>query len=52
MKIAVIVNLLTPKIVIHLCLMLGHNGYYRNFIKGYAQIIVYVEKLLKKDATF
>eukprot|EP00253_Pinus_taeda_P008527 PITA_08527 len=30
----------------------GHIGYYRKFIKSYAQITAPMEKLLKKDATF
>lgn len=32
--------------------MLGHTGYYRKFIKYYAQITATMEKLLKKDVTF
>jgi hypothetical protein len=35
-KIAVIVNLPPPKIVCQLRATLGHTGYYRKFIKGYA----------------
>lgn len=52
MKIAVIVNLAASKIVIQLRTMLGHTGYYTEFIKGYAQITTPMEKLLKKDITF
>jgi hypothetical protein len=32
--------------------MLGHIGYYRKFIKGYAQIKTPMEKLLKKNCQF
>jgi hypothetical protein len=31
---------------------LGHIGYYRKFIKGYANIIAPMEKLLKKYIRF
>jgi len=31
---------------------LDNIGYYRKFIKSYAQITAPMEKLLKKDATF
>jgi len=51
MKIVVIINLEAPKNLKQLRVMSGHTGYNRNFIKGYAQIIVPMEKLLKKYAT-
>ena len=31
---------------------MGHTGYYRRFIKGYAQITTPMEKLLKKDIKY
>jgi hypothetical protein len=46
-KIAVIVNSPPPKSVHQLRATLGHTGYYKKFIKGYAQITVPMEKLLK-----
>lgn len=51
-KIVVIVNLPPPNSVKQLCTTLGHTGYYRKFIKGYAQITVPMEKLLKRDVKF
>jgi hypothetical protein len=42
-KIVVIVNLPPPKSVRQLRATLGHTGYYRKFIKGYAQITVSME---------
>jgi hypothetical protein len=51
-KIAVIVNLPTSKSVSHIRETLGHTGYYRKFIKGYAQITAPMVKLLKKDTRF
>jgi hypothetical protein len=51
-KIAVIINLQPPKLVRQLRKTLGHTGYYRKFIKGYAQITVPMEKMLKKDIRF
>jgi hypothetical protein len=51
-KIVVIVNLPAPKIVYQLRAMLGHTGYYRKFIKGYTQITVPMEKLLRKDTKY
>ena len=35
-KIAIIVNLPPPNLVRQLFITLGHTGYYRIFIKGYA----------------
>lgn len=51
-KIAIIVNLQPPSSVKQLRTALGHTGYYRKFIKGYAQITTPMEKLLKHDAKF
>jgi hypothetical protein len=51
-KITVIVNFPTPKTVRQLRATLGHIGYYRKFIKGYAQITTPMEKLLRKDTKF
>ncbi len=51
-KIIVILNLEVQKNVKHIHAMLGHTGYYRNFIKAYAQITASMEKMLKKDTTF
>eukprot|EP00253_Pinus_taeda_P007696 PITA_07696 len=51
-KITFIANLEASKNIKQSHAMLGHTGYYRKFIKAYAQIIAPMEKLLKKDATF
>jgi len=51
-NIMVIINLEALSSVKQLCTTLGHTRYYRKFNKSYAQIIVLMEKLLKKDAMF
>jgi hypothetical protein len=51
-KVIVIVNLPASKIVCQLRVTLGHIGYYRKFIKGYAQITTPMEKLLRKDTKY
>ena len=51
-KIAIIVNLPPPTLVKQFRTTLGHIGYYRKFIKGYAQITAPMEKLLKCDAKY
>jgi hypothetical protein len=48
----VIVKLPPPKLVIQLKSTLGHIGYYRKFIRGYAHITMPKEKLLKKDTKY
>eukprot|EP00253_Pinus_taeda_P025990 PITA_25990 len=45
-KIKVIVNLEAPRNVNEIHAILGHIGYYRKFIKAYAQITAPMEKLL------
>jgi hypothetical protein len=49
-KIVVVVNLPPKNSVCQLKSTLGHTGYYRNFIRGYAQIIVPMEKFQKKHS--
>ena len=51
-KIVVIVNLPSPKTVHQLRARLGNMRYYRKFIKGYAQIIAPMEKLLRNDTKY
>jgi hypothetical protein len=51
-KIAIILELQPPTLATQLRETLGHTGYYRKFIKGYAQIIAPMENLLKKEAKF
>eukprot|EP00253_Pinus_taeda_P003898 PITA_03898 len=51
-KIAVIMSLEVLRSVKQLRTTLGYTGYYRKFIKSYAQITAPMEKLLKKDVTF
>ena len=51
-KVVIVLDLPPPTSVTQLRSVLGHTGYYRNFIKGYAEITTPMEKLLKKDAKF
>ena len=51
-KIAIILNLEAPWSVKQLRATLGHTGYYRKFIKSYAQIKAPMVQILKKDATY
>ena len=51
-NIVIIVNLPPTLIVKQLRTNLGHMGYYRNFIKEYAEVTIPMEKLLKKDVKF
>lgn len=51
-KIAVIINLESSRSVKQLREMLGHTRCYRKSIKAYAQIIMPMEKFLKKDTIF
>jgi hypothetical protein len=51
-KIAIIVDLPPPTLVKQLCTALGHTGYYKKLIKGYAQITTPMEKILKIDCQF
>jgi len=51
-KIVVIINLEPRRNVKQLHETLGHTRYYRKFIKAYVQIIVPMERLLKRDVSF
>lgn len=51
-NIAIILNLQVPWSIKQLRATLGHMGYYRKFIKTYAQITAPMEQLLKKDDTY
>jgi hypothetical protein len=51
-KISIIVDLPPPTSVKQLRTALGHTGYYKKFIKGYAQITAPMEKIFKKDCQF
>jgi hypothetical protein len=51
-NISIIVDLPPPTSVRQLRTALGHTGYYKNFIKGYAHITTPMEKLLNKDNKF
>ena len=51
-KIVIILDLPPPTSVTQLRSVLGHIGYYRKFIIGYAMITAPMEKLLKKDGKF
>ena len=48
-KVAIIVNLPSPNSIRQLHTTLGHTGYYKKFIKGYAKINAPMENLLKCD---
>ena len=51
-KIVIILDLPPSTIVKKLRATQGHKKYYINFIKGYAEVIAPMEKLLKKDIKF
>jgi hypothetical protein len=51
-KIAIIVDFPPPTSVKQLRIVLGHTGYYKKFIKGYAHITAPMDKLLKKYCHF
>ena len=51
-KIEVIANLLPPKCVKDIRSFLGHESFYRRFIKDFSKISKPLCKLLAKDTTF
>ena len=51
-NIMIIVNLPFPTTIKQLRTTLGHTGYYRKFIRGYAEVTAPKEKLLKKAVKF
>ena len=52
MKVAIILDLPPPKSITQLRSVLGHTGYYKKFIRGYAKITTPMEKLLNKYVKF
>lgn len=51
-KIVVILGLEEPTKQSEVCICFGKNGYYRKFIKGYANIVAPVEEFLKAKRKF
>ena len=51
-KFVIILDLPPTTSITQLKSVLGHTGYYKFFIIGYAEIPAPMEKLLKKDAKF
>ena len=51
-KVEISLDLPLPTSVTQLRSTLGHTGYYRKFIREYAEITAPMENLLKKDAKF
>jgi hypothetical protein len=51
-KVLVLVNIPPPTSAKKLCSMLGNIGYYRMFIRRYANIIAHVENILNKAEVF
>ena len=51
-KFVIILDFPPPTLVTQLISVLGRTRYYRKFIRGYAEIIAPMEKLLKKVAKF
>lgn len=51
-KIKVVVEFPILKIVTNVQTFLGLTGYYKNYIKGYARIIIPLFELTKRDVTF
>jgi hypothetical protein len=51
-KITIIINLPPPKLVRQLKSTLGHRGYHKKFIRGYAHITALMDNILKKDTMY
>ena len=51
-KIAIILDLTPPNTINKFRETLEHIGYYRKFIKGYAEVTASMENLLKKNVKF
>ncbi len=51
-KIDVVVHFPEPKIVTNIRSFLGLTGYYRNYVRGYSQLVAPLFELTKRDVAF
>jgi len=51
-NISAILDMVAPTLVWDMRTMLGHIGYYQQFIRNYAQIVASLENLLSMDTKY